>query len=67
MVCNHHWMETLFTDEKLIFNCETMKLLKIDSINMLTDTDKTTGIIIKILLVCSVVVVGIEMYILLKL
>ena len=67
MVCNHHWMGTLFTDEKLIFNCETMKLLKIDSINMLTDTDKTTGIIIKILLVCSVVVVGIEMYILLKL
>lgn len=67
MVCNHHWMETLFTDEKLIFNCETMKLLKIDSINMLTDTDKATGIIIKILLVCSVVVVGIEMYILLKL
>ena len=44
-----------------------MKLLKIDSINMLTDTDKATGIIIKILLVCSVVVVGIEMYILLKL
>ena len=44
-----------------------MKLLKIDSINMLTDADKTTGVIIKILLVCSVVVVGFEMYILLKL
>ena len=64
MVCNCYCIRTLFTDEKLIFNIEIMKLLKIDN---LATIDKTTGIIIIILLACSVVVVGSEMYILLKL
>ncbi|QBZ99083.1 hypothetical protein GS03_02605 [Flavobacterium sangjuense] len=44
-----------------------MKLLKIDNKNMLTTADKTTNVIIKILLACSVVLVGCELYILLKL
>ena len=44
-----------------------MKLLNIDNKNMLTTADRTTNIIIKILLTCSVVVVGCELYILLKL
>lgn len=44
-----------------------MRTLKIDNKNILTTKDKTTNIIIKILLVCSVVLVGCELYILLKL
>ena len=44
-----------------------MKLLKIDNKNMLTTSDRATNIIIKILLTCSIVVIGCELYILLKL
>ena len=70
MVCNHHWMETLFTDEKLIFNCETMKLLKInltvDEQNVLIKSRKTTIIIIKVILVWCVIIIGWKLYLLMK-
>ena len=44
-----------------------MRILKIDNKNILTTTDKTLNIIIRILLICSVILVGCELYILLKL
>ncbi len=44
-----------------------MKLLKIDNENILTPVDKNTKVLIKILLACSVAVIGCELYILLNL
>ena len=46
---------------------ETIKISKIDNKNIPTMADITTNIIIKIILVCSLVVVGCELYVLLKL
>ena len=63
-------METLFTDEKLIFNCETMKLLKInltvDEQNVLIKSRKTAIIIIKVILVWCVIIIGWKLYLLMK-
>ena len=43
-----------------------MKLLKIDSNDMLSKNDKFKNGIIKILLVCSMILIGCELYVLLK-